>query len=43
MISQLSLVECGVNVAAQWSVDITLSSYESLSLFSMFVLQSIPE
>ena len=40
MISQLSSVECGVNVVTQWSVDITLISYENLSLFSMFVLHS---
>lgn len=40
MISQLSLVECGVKVVAQWSVYIALIPYENLSLFSMFVLHS---
>ena len=40
MISQLSSVECGANVVAQWSVDITLISYENLSLFSVFVKHS---
>ena len=33
-------IECGVNVVAQWSVDIALISYENLSQFWMFALHS---